>query len=501
MHGDMIPKKKVDNVLVEKSYEDLDDKDKVLLSKNARAKHYLFCGLDRDIFNSVENASSAHDIWKILEVTHQGTNSMKETKINILVQKYELFKMHHDETIAQMFSRFTTITNDLNALGKSFTSTELVNKILRSLPKAFQSKVVAIREARDLSKLSIEELMGSLMTHEIMMKDHDEDEEKNKKKKKSLALKSFTKNKEDEEEIGDSELEDFTLLSKKLKKYSKLKKESISKANHNGNKHPMKKKSKKKAFKASWDSSSESESEVETQEEVSYSCFMAINDEVSSLDSSDSSDNDNDDLSYDELLNDFHDLHKNYEKLILKNGVLKKKLLSISNDLEDALKEKEKILTCDLCVSFEKEKASLNEKVSSLENSNNSLHEENCTLTNENASLNAKILDLTEIVHKFTNAKKTFDMMLGGQKCVLNKGGIEFKPFIKTKYLKNYFVEASSSSDSKYVCNYCNQNGHTSFSCPIKKNAYFGVTQKWEQKAPKTNSLGPKAIWVPKPKL
>ena len=41
MNGDMIPKKNVDNMLVEKSYEDLDDKDKILLSKNAKAKHFI----------------------------------------------------------------------------------------------------------------------------------------------------------------------------------------------------------------------------------------------------------------------------------------------------------------------------------------------------------------------------------------------------------------------------------------------------------------------------
>ena len=47
---------------------------------------------------------------------------MKETKNNFLVKQYELFKMHYDETIAQVFSRFT-ITNDFNTLGKSYTST------------------------------------------------------------------------------------------------------------------------------------------------------------------------------------------------------------------------------------------------------------------------------------------------------------------------------------------------------------------------------------------
>ena len=62
MNGDAIPKKKVDNFFVEKSYEELDDKDRVILSKNAKAKHYLICGLDRDIYNSVDQASSAHEM-------------------------------------------------------------------------------------------------------------------------------------------------------------------------------------------------------------------------------------------------------------------------------------------------------------------------------------------------------------------------------------------------------------------------------------------------------
>ena len=54
----------------------------------------------------------------MLEITYQGTSSMKETKTNILVQQYEMFKMHSNETITQIFARFNSITNDLNALGK-----------------------------------------------------------------------------------------------------------------------------------------------------------------------------------------------------------------------------------------------------------------------------------------------------------------------------------------------------------------------------------------------
>ena len=74
-----------------------------------------------------------------------------------------------------------------------------------------------------------------------------------------------------------------------------------------------------------------------------------------------------------------------------------------------------------------------------------------------------KISDLAKIVHNFTNGKKNFNLMLGGQKCIFDKGSIVYKLFIKIKYLKNYFVKGSSSNNSKFVCNYCNQNRHTSF--------------------------------------
>ncbi|POO02902.1 hypothetical protein TorRG33x02_009630, partial [Trema orientale] len=149
-------------------------------TKNGRAMHILICGMDRDIFNNVEKATNAHDMWNMLEVTYQGTNSLKETKINILTCQYELFNMHKDETIAQIFSRFITVINSLNALGKSFSNIDLVNKVLRSLPRAYRSKVVAIQEAKDLTKLPLEELMGSLMTHEILMKESNEgDQEDN----------------------------------------------------------------------------------------------------------------------------------------------------------------------------------------------------------------------------------------------------------------------------------------------------------------------------------
>ena len=78
---------------------------------------------------------------------------------------YELFSMKDFESIIEMFSRFMVIVNELEALGKTYTEAEKVMKILRSLPKKWETKVTAIQEANDLTKLSLEELIG--VTHDL----------------------------------------------------------------------------------------------------------------------------------------------------------------------------------------------------------------------------------------------------------------------------------------------------------------------------------------------
>ena len=114
--------------------------------------------------------AKAKQIWDKLEVTHEGTNQVKESRINMLVHDYEMFSMEIDESIPSMFTRFTNIINALKSLGKSYTNGEMVRKIIRSLPKGWQPKVTAIQEAKDLNTLELDKLMGSLMTHEITMK-------------------------------------------------------------------------------------------------------------------------------------------------------------------------------------------------------------------------------------------------------------------------------------------------------------------------------------------
>ena len=72
--------------------------------------------MDPNEYNRIPSYESAKEIWDRLEVTHEGTSQVKESKINILVHNYELFRMKTIESIPEMFTRFTDIINGLNLL-------------------------------------------------------------------------------------------------------------------------------------------------------------------------------------------------------------------------------------------------------------------------------------------------------------------------------------------------------------------------------------------------
>ncbi|KAL6323679.1 hypothetical protein AAG906_002146 [Vitis piasezkii] len=84
--------------------------------------------------------------------------------------------MKDEETIVKMITRFTNIVNGLEALGKTYKESKNVMKILRSLPSKWDTKVTAIQEAKDLTKLPLEKLTRSLMTYEINLAKKQQEE-------------------------------------------------------------------------------------------------------------------------------------------------------------------------------------------------------------------------------------------------------------------------------------------------------------------------------------
>ena len=96
------------------------DLEKKTFSLNVRGMNALFYALNKNEFNHISFCETTHEIWHILEVTHEGTNRVKESKINLLMHVFEMFQMKPSETIVDMYTCFMDVVNGLKALGKYF---------------------------------------------------------------------------------------------------------------------------------------------------------------------------------------------------------------------------------------------------------------------------------------------------------------------------------------------------------------------------------------------
>ncbi|XP_056688555.1 cytochrome P450 87A3-like [Spinacia oleracea] len=125
------------------------------------------------------------------------------------MSKYERFGMLPKETIQEMFTRFTNITNKLVSLGRSIPTDEQVRKILRSMPQddRWRTKVTALFETKDFTKFNIEQLAGSLMTHELHLDDVVPESSRNR----GLALKA------EELEESEPDEEEAAMLVRRMK--------------------------------------------------------------------------------------------------------------------------------------------------------------------------------------------------------------------------------------------------------------------------------------------
>ncbi|XP_047258892.1 uncharacterized protein LOC124891127 [Capsicum annuum] len=98
--------------------------DLAVLRKNASAKNILVCRLGLAEYNKVSTCITAKQIWYALVNAHESTTQVRKIKIALLFTKYKDFMMKENESLHQMMSRLTALTNELTSLGKLIPTTE-----------------------------------------------------------------------------------------------------------------------------------------------------------------------------------------------------------------------------------------------------------------------------------------------------------------------------------------------------------------------------------------
>ena len=108
-----------------------------LANVNSKAINAIFCGVSPDEFHRISHVKIAKEAWTILEMTHEGTKKVKDTKLQMLTTRFEKLKMGDDKAFDSFYGKLNEIVIAKLNLREKIEDSKMVRKILRSLPKNF----------------------------------------------------------------------------------------------------------------------------------------------------------------------------------------------------------------------------------------------------------------------------------------------------------------------------------------------------------------------------
>ncbi|GJT07324.1 zf-CCHC domain-containing protein [Tanacetum coccineum] len=298
-----------------------------------------------------------------------GNNQVKANKIDLLVQQYEQFTIPEEESIDNAFAKFNTIITSLKALDEGFSSKNCVRKFLRALHPKWRPIVTTIEESKNLTTLSLEELIGNLKVYEEVIKKDSETVKSKREQSRSIALKARKESSDDDSSTPDSEDEEYAMAVRDFKKFFKRRGRFCGDPNHLIGECPkLSKYQNQKAFVGgSWSDSDEDEDEKTKDEK----CLMA-KDSNEVLSETEYFSDDQSSLDQNDLDSEYNRLCKIGLKVMAKNKTLKQAKIELENkvlELKDKLsrleKGKEVNEECKLCQDLKFENEKLREEISS----------------------------------------------------------------------------------------------------------------------------------------
>ncbi|XP_019431382.1 PREDICTED: uncharacterized protein LOC109338566 [Lupinus angustifolius] len=122
--------------------------------------------VDNAYFEKIAGSATSKEAWEVLEKHYVGATQLKKIRLQIMRRQYELMQMDEGEKIFEFFTRINTQTNAMKSCGEKIEDATIVEKITRAVTPRFDHVVVAIEESGKVDRMKVEELQGSIESHE-----------------------------------------------------------------------------------------------------------------------------------------------------------------------------------------------------------------------------------------------------------------------------------------------------------------------------------------------
>jgi hypothetical protein len=185
---------------------------------NVQATRVITGSLCAQEFNKVRNIQTANVIWDTLKEAHEGTEHVRQGKMDLINGELELFFMKDGETVQEMYDRLMVLVSNIRALGsKDWDDSKITKKLLRAFAPKDKNLTAMIRRDPRYPTMTPTQLLGEILHQELV--DQDLEKSLTLKMGKSLALNaSFSEVVEAKPKPSKSKKEDTSDEGSKMKK-------------------------------------------------------------------------------------------------------------------------------------------------------------------------------------------------------------------------------------------------------------------------------------------
>lgn len=140
---------------------------------------YLICSRCGKFYR-IFLAKSAKETWDILVKYYEGGEKVKVVKLQALRRHYELLQMREDEKITSYVSKVHNLVHLMKWCSEVVIDKTILGKVMRTLTSYLDHVIIAIQESNNLETLKLEDLVGSLETHELWIVERKRVQDSNK---------------------------------------------------------------------------------------------------------------------------------------------------------------------------------------------------------------------------------------------------------------------------------------------------------------------------------
>ncbi|KAL4556408.1 hypothetical protein LXL04_039059 [Taraxacum kok-saghyz] len=153
--------------VVEKPVEDYTDAEWVLVEEDHRALAVLTMALTPDIAQGFREYTDAKSLWKALIAVYEGNDDMRQSRQDLLRQKFNMFNHILGESLENQLQRFTTLTTEISTAGILLPKSEVNKKLLNSLHEKWDMNVFVIKKTSNLNTMTLAETLAVIKAFDM----------------------------------------------------------------------------------------------------------------------------------------------------------------------------------------------------------------------------------------------------------------------------------------------------------------------------------------------